>query len=307
MRQINALLVAVTIFGLTARGHGQSFLTNGLVAYYPFNGNANDTTAYQNNPTQNTATLTTDRFEEPSSAYDFGPSKFISYHDASQLAFGPQTSLGVFAWIRFSGNVSGFSGILSKMFNDSNQTSGFQLGIVNNGLAAAIGHPASVTFQGSALLNDGRWHAVGLVLERTNNTAELFVDGKLDGAITDLNLSQDLSCTNSLLCGVERNMSRFFPGSVDDVRIYNRALSASEVHQLYLSEAGPFVALVKAVKPSFSNLTISTNYQLQVSADMNTWTNQGSVFTATSTNMTWPQYFDVENWNHLFFRLRVGP
>ncbi len=75
--------------------------------------------------------------------------------------------------------------------------------------------------------------------------------------------------------------------------------------QLY--QLGPLVNLIKAVKPSFSNLTLTTNYQLQVSADLNTWTNQGSPFTATNTSMVYPQYWDVDNWNQLFFRLQVTP
>jgi hypothetical protein len=69
----------------------------------------------------------------------------------------------------------------------------------------------------------------------------------------------------------------------------------------------PIVDLVKAVKPSFSNLLAGTNYQLQVSTAMKTWTNQGSVFTATNTSMVYPQYWDVDNWNQLFFRLQVAP
>jgi len=73
---------------------------------------------------------------------------------------------------------------------------------------------------------------------------------------------------------------------------------------------GPLVAqisLIKAVKPSFSNLSLGTNYQLQVSSDLNTWTNQGSAFAATNTSMIYPQYWDVDNWNSLFFRLQVSP
>jgi hypothetical protein len=69
----------------------------------------------------------------------------------------------------------------------------------------------------------------------------------------------------------------------------------------------PVVNLIKAVKPSFNNLTLTTNYQLQLSADMLTWTNQGSAFTATNTSMVYPQYWDVDNWNSLFFRLQVTP
>jgi hypothetical protein len=71
--------------------------------------------------------------------------------------------------------------------------------------------------------------------------------------------------------------------------------------------ASPQVGLIKAVKPWLSNLTINTNYQLQVSGDLNTWTNTGSPFTATNTSMVYPQYWDVDNWNQLFFRLQVAP
>jgi hypothetical protein len=67
------------------------------------------------------------------------------------------------------------------------------------------------------------------------------------------------------------------------------------------------VNLIKAVKPSFSFLSLGTNYQLQVSSDLNTWTNQGSPFTATNSSMIYPQYWDVDNWSQLFFRLQVAP
>jgi hypothetical protein len=63
------------------------------------------------------------------------------------------------------------------------------------------------------------------------------------------------------------------------------------------------IGLIKAVKPSFSGLSVGTNYQLQVSGDLNAWTNQGTAFTATNTSMIYPQYWDVANWNQLFFRL----
>ena len=70
---------------------------------------------------------------------------------------------------------------------------------------------------------------------------------------------------------------------------------------------GPLLGLLKAVKPSFSNLWIGTNYQLQVSGDLNTWTNHGSPFTATNAFMVYPQYWDVDNWGSLFFRLKTNP
>jgi hypothetical protein len=100
---------------------------------------------------------------------------------------------------------------------------------------------------------------------------------------------------------------QFFGGKIDDVRIYDLALSPSEVQQLYVYESGPQVNLVQAVMPSFSNLTLGSNYQLQVSGNLNTWTNQGSEFIATNTSMSYPQYFNVSNWSQLYFRLQVAP
>lgn len=65
--------------------------------------------------------------------------------------------------------------------------------------------------------------------------------------------------------------------------------------------------LLKAVQPAFTNLFHGSNYQLQVSSDLITWTNQGSPFTATNIYMTYPHYFNVDNWNQLFFRLQANP
>lgn len=69
----------------------------------------------------------------------------------------------------------------------------------------------------------------------------------------------------------------------------------------------PTVSLIKAVKPSFSNLYLGTNYQLQVSTDLSNWTNSGSAFAATNAVMDYSQYFDVDKWGELFFRLQTSP
>ncbi len=65
--------------------------------------------------------------------------------------------------------------------------------------------------------------------------------------------------------------------------------------------------LVKAVKPYFTGLALGTNYQLQISADITGWTNQSAPFTAPNTSMIYPQYWDVDGWNQLYFRVQVSP
>ena len=64
---------------------------------------------------------------------------------------------------------------------------------------------------------------------------------------------------------------------------------------------------MKAVNPLLFNLSPGTNYQLQLSGDLTNWTNQGTPFTATNTSMVYPQYWDVDGWEKLFFRLQIVP
>ena len=79
-------------------------------------------------------------------------------------------------------------------------------------------------------------------------------------------------------------------------------LSSAELYSFIAPT--PTITLIKAVKPSFSNLSVGTSYQLQVSGDLLTWTNQGASFKATSSSMVYPKYWDVDNWGKLFFRIQ---
>ena len=81
----------------------------------------------------------------------------------------------------------------------------------------------------------------------------------------------------------------------------------SAVIRVSVLAAGPPISLIKAVKPAFSTLLPGRNYQMQVSGNLTTWTNRGSPFTATDTSVVWSEYFDVDSWNSLFFRLQVAP
>lgn len=97
-------------------------------------------------------------------------------------------------------------------------------------------------------------------------------------------------------------------GLVTSITLINGGNGYTTIPQVYIySPFGVQAGLVKAVKPLFSDLLLGTKYQLQASADLINWTNQGSPFTATNPVMVYPAYFDVANWNQLFFRVQVTP
>lgn len=77
-------------------------LNRGLVAYYPFNGNANDASGNNNNPIFNNSSLTTDYFGVANSASLFnGLDNFIQIPHSSRLNFS--NSISLCAWVKPQG------------------------------------------------------------------------------------------------------------------------------------------------------------------------------------------------------------
>ena len=72
--------------------------TNGLVGYWPFSGNANDSSGNNLNGTVNGAVLTEDRFGNPSSAYSFDGNDYILVNDDDLLSF-PNNEFTFSFWV----------------------------------------------------------------------------------------------------------------------------------------------------------------------------------------------------------------
>ena len=78
------LFVLLILIVATSYAQVPSYVpTNGLVAYYPFNGNANDVSGNGNNGTVNGATLTTDRFGNANSAFSFNNNNISVPHNSN--------------------------------------------------------------------------------------------------------------------------------------------------------------------------------------------------------------------------------
>jgi hypothetical protein len=94
-------------------------------------------------------------------------------------------------------------------------------------------------------------------------------------------------------------------GSIDEVRLYSRALSEDDVALLYSFESPnqPFISIeVKTVRVKMGELKIGKKYQLESSTDISRllWTPVGSPFTAASLNVI--QDFNVSDTGR-YFRL----
>ena len=284
--------------------------TNGLVAYYPFSGNANDASGNAQHGVVTGATLATDRFGNSTNSYSFnGIDNYISAVITNLPSGDPPRTMPAWlmpvkavvnsAMLGVVGYGAGTSHTLFGLNLDHGQTLSFWGG--NADFSPKLPAPL------------GMWSFVAVTY--SDNTIEMMVNGVVAKsesiALETINSGKFFfgvpSIDGSTPSWPAGSWDKWFGGCIDDVRLYNRALSTSEVEQLYAYEAGPQVSLLKAVKPSFSNLVIGINYQLQLSPDLDSWTDEGDPFTATDSSMVYPQYWDVENWNDLYFRLAVVP
>lgn len=195
--------------------------TAGLVAYYPFNGNANDESGNKYNGTNQGATLTKDRFGNVNSAFYFNGSSNIEIPNSENLNFsGGGVTLAV--WLNFSSD-NYDTGLLSK--HKWAVGSGWVLNVFVNKLTFyGTGEPRLTTDE---TYKDGKWHLLVGVFDGT--TRYLYLDGNLKKK----ELGTAIIENNETIKIGSATDGGYFEGSLDDVRIYNRTLTAEEIQLLY--------------------------------------------------------------------------
>lgn len=231
-----------------AAGYGGTILkyesvesSNELVAYYPFNGNANDESGNMNHGTVYGATLTTDRIGSANSAYSFdGINDYIDIGDANKANFAFTTTFTVTAWVK-GNTVSGTHGIISKTHDSED---GYLLSLSNGKISGGTSGPGShKNIEGSTTLNVDTWYHVAAVFAASEFTHHIYINGVLDdGTEGDNNQSQLRDSGEELILGAinrgnnNGEITEFFNGVIDEIRFYNRGLTEEEINNLYLAD-----------------------------------------------------------------------
>jgi hypothetical protein len=224
-------------------------LQQGLVAWYPFCGNANDESGNGNNGIVSGAELTTDRFGNIQGAYRFnGSSDFIQILDSPELNFSNQYSMSV--WVKIpdysvnagserartiiskprsaGGTGYAFRSIEGFSFDGQNPltyTSGWNNNIINSTIGGNQDVLALNTWCHLVFTFDGSFVRLYKNGQLVNSRATSFV---LNSAQTSLFIGKEFEFSNQF--------SRWFKGDLDDVALYNRSLSAEDILELYNSE-----------------------------------------------------------------------
>jgi hypothetical protein len=208
--------------------------TSGLVAYYPFNNNANDESGNGNDGTNNSATLTTDRFGNTNSAYSFdGTGNNITFGNGASLQISDDIT--VCTWVKLNTTTHG-QVIVNKYSGSSIGDAGWLIETYPNGTAlfnVRTPTTALTSSGGTISLFDSSWHFV--VGQREGTSLRIYVDGIFNSSATGP--SGTIANSTNLTAGVQSNLpndpSAFCNGRIDDIRIYNRALTENEIDSLY--------------------------------------------------------------------------
>ena len=223
--------------------------TNGLLGWWPFNGNANDESGNGNHGVVNGATLSSDRFGNANGAYSFdGISSKIQGLSNPQLNINNNRTISV--WFKSTSNIEedqGIFGVSSLNTNGHNgyyfylQSTGKLISLEDNWNGTTIGGPSNPTSGWSgAISNDSNyknsnvWHH--LISIKKNDTTRLYIDGVLQ----NINTNRLPSFNNSfLIWGYTNCNNQYFKGEIDDCALWDRALTDLEINNLTSSSNTP--------------------------------------------------------------------
>jgi hypothetical protein len=243
--------------------------TTGLVGWWPFNGNANDESVNGNNGFVNGPILTTDRFGNSNKAYSFDGVNDNINPLQNNLPFGT-TARTISVWFQRIGT----GGCLFS-YGSANTSNAYMISIGAN-IISNQGWADDFPVYPSI---DNSWHNLVCTFDGLNSTIYLDNSNLGSNSMTSWN-----TIAGSFYFGTRvLNDMDFFNGKIDDIAIWNRALSNCEVQQLYMASLTTFT--VNAISSSSIICSGQTTTLTASGASSYTWQPMSVV---NSTNSVTP-------------------
>ncbi len=281
MKVKHLLMTIIAILGLALNSTSQvpNYVpSSGLVGWWPFNGNANDESENNFNGSVNGAGLTLDRFGSENSAYSFnGVNSRIEI--ANNTTINNLTQVSISYWINvnqlpLSNIANGFAGCVTKWFGTGNcnsNTDHYGTWITSNSIfkgGTRLYSQGEGMTSSEQIITLGNWFFVCFVHEASFG-GRLYVNGNL---VSQIPINGTLcSTTNNLYFGCDNGLgtlNRFLNGKLDDIGIWNRALTQEEITSLYygsalgINEVSNFNLFSVFPNPAQSEINVNLNPNL---------------------------------------------
>jgi uncharacterized protein (TIGR02145 family) len=252
MRKYLILLVfCFTVFPVI---HSQLTLQDSLVAWYPFNGNADDESGNGHHGVANNALPSEDRFGVSNAAYYFDGNE--DYIDISTFDIC-DSELTISCWIHPIDHTNQYYIIFSKQYTISpgNEDGDLQLDLDLTGVSGYSPIVRISKYDGgwtstetNSIVEFDKWTHLVWVWDKNKGSAQIYIDGKEASYHKQSSWTTEWPDNNNpLRIGTRTGppSSYEFAGKIDDIRVYNRILTENEIFVLY-HEGGwePFDSII---------------------------------------------------------------
>ncbi|CAN5719798.1 hypothetical protein BH10BAC3_BH10BAC3_19570 [soil metagenome] len=228
-----SVFFCISIFQLTFSQVQNYVPLNGLVGWWPFSGDAVDSSGNGNNGTVNGAILTTDRFGSQNSAYSFnGINNYISIPNSASLQ--NLTSITISAWINIQSWYSGGGQLWFPILNKSDQQGQYGKYSVALSSTGAISHlDTKENGYGYSNFTLKKWYHI-VVTFSNSDTTKFFVNGVNIYSGPTFSFPQNSVQNLPLIIGKDApGLIEYSNGFIDDIGIWNRALTDSEIRTFF--------------------------------------------------------------------------
>jgi hypothetical protein len=239
MKDFRLLLTIFFLFGGLFQAVGQSVPsyvpTNGLVGWWPFNGNAQDASGNGNHGTVNGATLTADRFGNQNKSYSFdGLDDFIEIPSSVSLN-NPQGTINL--WLYTTIPNRDVCPIKKTNFSNAGNEH-YVISITPTEVVFANKYNSNCqsgngwfrTATSNSIYTSPSWHMITATYSIVNN---LYIDGILVSTSIPSSTNPD-NCASDIQIGRGWSaVNEWVTGKIDDIGIWNRTLSQQEITLLY--------------------------------------------------------------------------
>lgn len=206
-------------------------LDSGLIGHFPFNGNANDATGLNDSVKVYGAELTYDLCGDVNSAYYFdGEEDYIDLGYRNEYNFSGSITLN--AWVNVEDDIENGAKIISKWKTIDGHSGSWALTRKFFNVSANGSQSLFTTFENDIF---HEWVMITGIYNIENNKISYYVNCELKDEIDgpdSINLNES-SIYIGAAGSTNSSVDLFFKGSIDDIRIYNRAITQEEVCALY--------------------------------------------------------------------------
>lgn len=207
--------------------------TGSVVAYYPFDGNAGDATGHGHDGIVNGAILTNDRFGRAASAYAFnGATASIVVPNDTGLNF--RNAMSVNLWMKVA---DFYAGREQYVISHGNWQNRWKLSLspstnkIRFTVKNAIGQTKDLDSEAS-MVRDSSYNVTCVF---SGSELEIYVNGLLDAFTPFSGLMNTTTVAMTIAQSLPGETNYNFNGTLDDIRIYNYALSLQEIASLVVT------------------------------------------------------------------------